>query len=184
MSTFTCMYYEKAMPWGFCDYLLDSIDWDVAQDATIHTVHTDTQTELKEEKRRASIVSQDLMSPIGSICKNYLVAGNAAGQWAGSICDFDVVQIIKYTEGGHYAWHNDILPPRNNLVRRVSLVMLLNDPSEFEGGLLQIKDKSDNLLKNQGDIVVFDSKAEHRVTPVTKGTRYTAVCWAYTYYEE
>lgn len=181
MSNFTCMYYENAMPWQFCDYVLDSIDWDVAQDAT---VHKDEGAELKEEHRKASIISQDLMSPIGSICKNYLVDGNVKGQWAGTICDFDIAQIIRYTQNGHYMWHNDVLPPKNGKIRAVSLVMLLNDPSEFEGGLLQIKDKSDNLLKNQGDIVVFDAKAEHRVTPVTRGVRYTAVCWAYKYYEE
>jgi PKHD-type hydroxylase len=181
MSKLTCMYYEKAMPKAFCNYVLDSIDWSAAKSGT---VFKDTGDELKENLRRASIVSQDLMSPIGSVCKNYLIDGERNGQWAATICDFDVVQIIKYTEGGHYAWHNDVLPARDGKVRGVSLVMLLNDPSEFEGGLLQIKDKSDNLLKNKGDIVVFDPKAEHRVTPVTSGVRYTAVCWAYKFYEE
>jgi hypothetical protein len=175
------MYYQQAMPKGFCDYILDSIDWSVAESGTIFK---DTGDELKENLRRASIVSQDLMSPMGSVCKNYLVDGNVNGQWAGSICDFDIVQIIKYGVNGHYTWHNDVLPARDGIVRGVSLVMLLNDPSEFDGGLLQIKDKSDNLLKHQGDIVVFDSKADHRVTPVTRGVRYTAVCWAYTPYEE
>ena len=164
MSKFTCMYYENAMPWQFCDYVKDSIDWDAAKDAT---VHISGETEIVRELRRASIVSQDLMSPIGSVCKNYLIEGNRQAQWVGTICDFDIVQIIKYTEGGHYMWHDDRLPAQDGKVRGVSLVMLLNDPSEFEGGLLQIKDKSDNLLKNQGDIVVFDAKAQHRVTPVT-----------------
>jgi len=181
MSKMTCMYYQQAMPIGFCDYILDSIDWSVAQDATIYQ---DTGDELKESHRKAEIVSDHLLSPIGSVCKNYLVSGNAMGQWAGSICNFDVVQIIKYTQNGHYMWHNDVLPPKNGMIRAVSLVMLLNDPSEFEGGQLQIKDKSDNLLKHKGDIVVFDAKTEHRVTPVTSGVRYTAVCWAYKYYEE
>jgi predicted 2-oxoglutarate/Fe(II)-dependent dioxygenase YbiX len=177
----TCMYYEKAMPTAFCEYVRRSIDWAAAADAT---VYKDTGAEVAKVLRRASIVSQDLMSPIGSVCKNYLIEGNREAQWVGTICDFDVAQIIRYGEGGHYMWHNDRLPPKDGKVRGVSLVMLLNDPSEFEGGLLQIKDKSDNLLKNQGDIVVFDAKAEHRVTPVNRGIRYTAVCWAYTYYEE
>jgi predicted 2-oxoglutarate/Fe(II)-dependent dioxygenase YbiX len=181
MSKLTCMYYEKAMPVAFCNYVMNSIDWGVAQDAT---VFKDDGAEIKQEHRRAHIVSQDLMSPIGSVCKNYLIDGERNGQWVGTICDFDIVQIIKYTEGGHYMWHNDVLPPKDGKVRGVSLVMLLNHPNEFDGGLLQIKDKSDNLLKNKGDIVVFDSKAEHRVTPVTSGVRYTAVCWAKTFYEE
>ncbi len=104
--------------------------------------------------------------------------GNVKGQWTQSLMDFDLVQILRYTEGGHYKWHNDLLPPENGTQRAASFVLLLNDPSEFEGGLLQIRDKSENLLKNKGDIVVFDSSAYHRVTPITGGVRYTAVCWA------
>ena len=175
------MYYEKAMPANFCEYVRRSVDWAAAEDAT---VYKEGDGEVSKVLRRASIVSQDLMSPIGSVCKNYLIDGERNGQWAKVICDFDVVQIIRYGQGGHYVWHNDVLPPRDGKKRAVSLVMLLNDPKEFAGGLLQLKDKSDNLLKNIGDIVVFDSKAEHRVTPVTSGVRYTAVCWAYTPHEE
>jgi PKHD-type hydroxylase len=35
-----------------------------------------------------------------------------------------------------------------------------------------------NVLSKQGSIVVFPSFIEHKVTPVTKGVRYTAVTWA------
>ena len=116
MSNLTCMYYEKAMPWQFCDYVLDSIDWSVAASGT---TFKDTGDELKENLRRASIVSQDLMSPMGSVCKNYLIDGERNGQWAGTICDFDIVQVIRYGEGGHYMWHNDVLPPKNGKIRAV-----------------------------------------------------------------
>ena len=181
MSNFTCMYYEKAMPREFCEYVRNSINWSVAESGT---VYKDSGAELKEEFRRAEIVSEDLMSPIGSVAKNYLIDGERQCQWVGTICDFDIVQIIRYKQGGHYTWHHDVLPPEDGKVRGVSFILLLNDPLEFSGGELQIKDKSDNLLKNIGDIVVFDSKAEHRVTPITSGVRYAAVCWAKTYYKE
>jgi PKHD-type hydroxylase len=56
---------------------------------------------------------------------------------------------------------------------------LLNDPSEFEGGILQLKGMEDqNVLDKQGSIIVFPSFIEHKVTPVTKGVRYSAVTWA------
>ena len=32
-------------------------------------------------------------------------------------------------------------------------------------------------IRDQGSVVVFDSRDFHRVTPVTKGTRYSIVCW-------
>jgi hypothetical protein len=37
MSKLTCMYYEKAMPVAFCNYVMNSIDWGAAQDATVFT---------------------------------------------------------------------------------------------------------------------------------------------------
>ena len=32
-------------------------------------------------------------------------------------------------------------------------------------------------IRDQGTVIVFDSRDYHRVTPVTKGTRYSLVCW-------
>jgi len=182
MSNFTCMYYQQAMPPAFCDYVLNSLHWGDSKSGTVYqnkegAVHNNTL-------RKTDILSENLMSPLGSVCKNYLVDGNVKGQWTQSLMDFDLVQILRYTEGGHYKWHNDLLPPENGTQRAASFVLLLNDPSEFEGGLLQIRDKSENLLKNKGDIVVFDSSAYHRVTPITGGVRYTAVCWARKFCEE
>jgi PKHD-type hydroxylase len=181
MNNFTCMYYQQAMPPAFCDYVLNSLCWEDSAKGSVMYNGTNLQTDAI---RQTDILSDNLMSPLGSVCKNYLVDGNVKGQWANSLCDFDLVQILRYTEGGHYRWHNDLLPVQNGTQRAASFVILLNDPSEFEGGLLQIKDKSDNLLKNKGDIVVFDSTAMHRVTPITKGVRYSAVCWARTSCEE
>ena len=32
-------------------------------------------------------------------------------------------------------------------------------------------------IRDQGSVIVFDSRDWHRVTPCTKGTRYSIVCW-------
>jgi len=32
-------------------------------------------------------------------------------------------------------------------------------------------------IRDQGSVIVFDSRDFHRVTPCTKGTRYSIVCW-------
>ena len=36
----------------------------------------------------------------------------------------------------------------------------------------------DDIEMNKGDIVVFPSYLMHRVTPVTRGERYSLVAWA------
>ena len=55
----------------------------------------------------------------------------------------------------------------------------MNDPSEFEGGKLEMRfeQKEHTVPLNKGTIVAFPSFIEHRVTPVTSGTRYTATMW-------
>jgi PKHD-type hydroxylase len=58
--------------------------------------------------------------------------------------------------------------------------LLLSDPSEFEGGELQVKTDSDEAITleaTQGRAWFFPSWALHRVTPVTKGVRRSLVIW-------
>jgi len=86
MSNFDCMYYEKAMPDTFCDHILENLNWSEAANAAVHKSGEDVQF---NEWRKAEIISDSLMSPLGSIAKNYLIEGNRLGQWTGTICDFD-----------------------------------------------------------------------------------------------
>lgn len=80
--------------------------------------------------------------------------------------------------GGHYDWHLD----RGGLgiaPRKLSAVIQLSDPNEYEGGDLQLYVGSEptNIKKQKGLVVVFPSFVLHRVTPVTGGTRRSLVAW-------
>ena len=87
-------------------------------------------------------------------------------------------QVSEYSKGQFYHWHTDIYidmdiePP----VRKLSMTLLLNDPSEFEGGNLEIAGKKMSHMK-QGHAAIFASFLQHRVTPVTKGVRKSLVVW-------
>jgi PKHD-type hydroxylase len=62
--------------------------------------------------------------------------------------------------------------------RKVSVICLLSDPSEYEGGDLQIKlyqEYTADLKK--GDMIAFPSMLEHRVVPIQSGARNSAVVW-------
>ena len=52
--------------------------------------------------------------------------------------------------------------------------IILND--EYEGGEFEFFAK-DTILSKRGTIIVFPSYMQHRVKPVTKGTRYSLVTW-------
>ena len=91
----------------------------------------------------------------------------------------EAIQLTNYLaeEEGMYGWHQDF---GGLLSRKLSLVMQLSDPEEYEGGELQIMvggDKPISINKQKGLVVVFPSWAVHQVTPVTKGLRQSLVAW-------
>jgi PKHD-type hydroxylase len=92
------------------------------------------------------------------------------------------MQLGVYTENqqGHYDWHTDAAPTDNSVPRKLSIAMLLSDPSEFEGGEFQVKTHSDTaqtLDTQKGRAWFFPSYTLHRVAPVTKGVRRSLVLW-------
>ena len=93
----------------------------------------------------------------------------------------EIVEQIQYTvytseDEGHYDWHIDMGPNKAN--RKLSLVCQLSDPSEYEGGELQINTGNVMVVeKEQGTVILFPSFLLHRVTPVTKGVRRSLVLW-------
>ena len=72
----------------------------------------------------------------------------------------DAIQYTLYEAncGGKYDWHIDIGKGVNS-PRKLSAVVLLTDPSEFEGGVLQIftSVQPENVPLKKGSIVFFPS---------------------------
>jgi len=106
-------------------------------------------------------------------------------QLNGQFFDFDLygfVEDFQYTvygeDGDHYTWHMDM--GKNTVSpRKLSLVLQLSDPSEYDGGDLEIFTASNSVVleKKKGIIHAFPSYVMHRVTPVTRGVRKTLVVW-------
>jgi PKHD-type hydroxylase len=89
------------------------------------------------------------------------------------------MQFTIYDEtDAHYTWHID-MGDNSKAPRKLSMVLQLSDPSEYEGGELQVLDTSEpqTINKQKGLITVFPSYTLHRVTPITKGVRYSLVVW-------
>jgi len=97
--------------------------------------------------------------------------------------DFDVsgiyteFQLVKYSEGDHYDWHLDI-GPGIAAHRKLSVVIQLSNPADYEGGELVVNAGTERTCpKDRGHIIVFPSYVLHKVAPVTKGERWSLVCW-------
>ena len=99
--------------------------------------------------------------------------------WNFDIWDYydDLQYTTYYGNGGHYEWHMDLGPGISN--RKLSCVIQLSDPGEYEGGELQINGGGIiyNVEKELGLVCFFPSFLLHRVTPVNSGVRKSLVTW-------
>lgn len=108
------------------------------------------------------------------------IARNINGQYFGFdlFGFFENFQYCVYnSNGSHYTWHVD--KGQTAAPRKLSMILQLSDPSEYEGGDLQFMDSSDPITakKQKGLVYVFPSWVLHRVTPVTRGVRRSLVVW-------
>jgi PKHD-type hydroxylase len=88
------------------------------------------------------------------------------------------LQLTNYnqSENGMYGWHLDC---GGGISRKLSMAVQLTDPSEYEGGNLQVMSGGEpqNVRKQRGLIAIFPSYTIHQVTPVTQGSRQSLVAW-------
>ena len=115
---------------------------------------------------------------------------NEFAVWKYNIVSANDCQLTRYTKGTFYSWHKDGLGSHNDVdtnpdnkllygnTRKLSMTVVLNN--DYEGGDFQIRGDY-NIAKvprlEEGSIIVFPSFMDHRVTPVTKGIRYSLVVW-------
>ena len=129
----------------------------------------------------------------------YVHKANFNAKWNFEIDWFEKCQFTKYKLNQFYNWHADSFPSPyggdipnfSGKIRKLSVTVSLTDPKDYKGGELEFdfrnNDDGKPAIKKckeilpQGSIVVFPSFVWHRVTPVTKGTRYSLVIWSIGY---
>lgn len=90
------------------------------------------------------------------------------------------MQYTEYqaSEGGHYGWHHDIhWNAMSAGDRKLSITVQLSAPDEYEGGEFEFSECDTPTSKEKGTVLVFPSYLQHRVLPVTEGTRKSLVAW-------
>ena len=102
--------------------------------------------------------------------------------WKYNIQEMEKVEILRYENGGKYKWHTDCGAKETSTRKRTASVQL-SDETKYEGGSLEfgITDKSGKnnytAPRTRGSITIFPAFLSHRVTPVTKGKRYSLITW-------
>ena len=114
---------------------------------------------------------------------------------------YTIYEGSKNTKGDFYTWHSDdgIEGYEDGMKRKLSFVIQLSDPEDYEGGnfqwlelfhtldQIQRHEKTINIenaiqtlpfsCKHKGSMFVFPSFVHHQVTPVTHGVRTSLVGW-------
>ena len=167
----------------------------------------DTQKEITDEERitgKKGDFKPDPKSRISDVawCREqwlydliwpFMERANEDAGWRYHIKAAESNQITRYKMGGFYDLHSDgrgdHLSAYNNPtnafmhghVRKLSMSVILND--NFEGGAFEFASYGKEectvtaIEPEAGAVIVFPSAMEHRVTPVTKGIRYSVVTW-------
>jgi PKHD-type hydroxylase len=160
---------------------------------------------LNKEKRNSQNTWIPSSHWIGGFLWSYVERANRENfLYDLSNIDGESLQYTRYESGQFYGWHNDAglatqykpvsVGNRGNgqenvqdfvnenceRVRKLSFSLQLSDPDDYEGGNVQFMDeagKSYFAPRKRGCIVLFDSRTQHRVLKVTKGTRKSIVGW-------
>ena len=166
-------YWESALSPALCDLALLEMAELQSQQGAVGLGQGETNTQI----RNSRICWAKQNHWLEAVLYNHAIYANEQCGWVKVVGRPEQVQLTRYDKEGHYDWHQDWGPLEDNdTVRKLSVVALLNDESEFEGGAFEMKLTEIPKLK-RGSILVFPSWAEHRVAPVTDGQRVSAVCW-------
>jgi len=169
------IWYLGYIPHTQCDTVVDELSKVPVRDATMGV----DGSEVNAAYRDTAIRFADFNYWFSDILVNHANVSNATCKWEYDVQGRESVQFACYGLGQHYNWHVDTFPLSGKPTdRKITVVCLLNDPSEFEGGEFQLRLYSEYtapLIK--GAVIAFPSILEHRVAPVTKGVRKSATLW-------
>jgi PKHD-type hydroxylase len=151
--------------------LKDAVVGGLTQDTSfLHTSYRKTQTGFLNPQDFPEVIreGEELMKVSNMNAFNFDMVGG-----------LDSCQYAIYGLEGFYNWHMDTFLANDTLYeRKITLIIQLSDPSEYEGGTIEFEDMGGTEAPtSKGSVIAFPSFIRHRVTPVTKGIRKSLVFW-------
>lgn len=186
VEKFDMNWYQTYMPQELVDIILQELPttFNVNQNTLDYGVvgSETTGTDVDKSFRKSKVNMFNADNWIGALCYYFIKQANDANfRYNIGLFDNNRIQYTSYCEGEYYNWHNDEMRYADGSIRKLSFTLQLSDPSEYEGGDVQILESSSNELlimpKERGSITIFDSRLKHRVKKVTKGFRQSLVGW-------
>jgi PKHD-type hydroxylase len=179
-------YFKSQLSNQYCDKILEIIKARPYSDATIGLGAG--QIGSDNSFRRSKIrFSQKTDQELNFVFKDlWELAIWANNDWFNfHISKLDYIQVAEYDESysGEYKKHVDVFWLNNDPTyhRKLSCIIQLTDPNEYEGCDLEFYDlvhyPNKQELRQRGTVIFFPSTIPHAATPITKGTRYSIAAW-------
>lgn len=169
------IWYMGQVPTALCDAAVAEFSAIPAKDATMG-INADVQ----DTRTRSTVVR--FAEPnhwFGGLMLQHGLFANKEMKWDFEITGNEAVQFAEYGPEQKYNWHVDTFMLSGRPTdRKVTVVCLMNDPSEFEAGAFQVRlyqEYTVPLVK--GSMIAFPSFLEHQVVPVASGLRKSATMW-------
>ena len=191
--------FEAAVPSRICDDLVSYGEQQASQIALTgeyEGISPNNEKDISKlyKTRNSSIVWMSDPWVYNSIIP-FVHEANRLANWNFEWSLSENCQWTKYAETQHYTWHQDSFnKPYNKpqektygLIRKLSVTVSLVDGDNYEGGDLEFDlrnrgNSESNIItskiaRTKGSVIVFPSFVWHRVSPITKGVRYSLVIW-------
>jgi len=167
--------YNSVIPKDICEQMIKKYDSNSLENGIISNYEVDLSI------RNVKTLTLDKSEWITSIFQYYGFDANFEN-FQYRIEGVSNVQFLKYEPGMFYRVHCDTSPNRNSqsFYRKLTVVLDLSDPSDYEGGTFVIYGDALSPIKlnqQQGSVHVFPSYLNHKVNPIKKGVRYSMVSW-------
>lgn len=168
-------FWSKGISPEICDTIIKECLEIEPQEATVFS----SGVKVDESVRKSTVRWVEKGTHIENLLMSYVRGANR--HFNIDIAEPFDIQFTEYREDqeGYYNWHHDVDWSGQNMYdRKLSVVVQLTDPDEYEGGEFKFKYvEQPEGFNNKGSVLVFPSYLEHCVTPVTKGTRHSLVTW-------
>ena len=173
--------WESSLDDEMCDKILEACEKLPKKNATTFRAGEDPLYEDPNRKTQIRWVPRDEEHDwINQIFEAY--AREANKHFGMELSYLPELQFTEYKDIGYkYGWHHDIdWGNQTGTHRKISLVLQLSDPEDYEGGdfkFRHIQNPDSESVKKRGTMVAFLSYQEHCVEEITDGSRTRLVGW-------
>jgi len=147
-------------------------------DAGVNSADEKGNTNLSVRRTSIARLSSDDFKWLYDRVREIVTFANQSYSYDLGNAAMEQMQLAAYSakNRGTFGWHMDM--GDGAMTRKLGVSVPLNSDSEYEGGELQFNyGQKESIPQIAGQAIVFPSYAMHRVTPVTKGVRYSLVAW-------